>query len=137
MDRATFESGASEHCHGIEWVDSHAQHWLGIPLWLLVGRVDDDNVHEGPAFNQALADAGYTVEVFSATGDSIILESSRITRNPNIILAYQLSGNTLPDEYFPLRLGGADLLDEEKLGQVEKIIVHLDTASLHSLLALR
>ena len=59
MDRATFESGSAEGCHGQEWTDAEGNMWTGIPLYLLVGRVDDDIAHEGPAYNRDLAEAGY------------------------------------------------------------------------------
>jgi len=128
MDRATFESGASPNCHGVTWTDDKAQDWVGIPLWLLVGRVDDDVKHEGPAFNDALAEAGYTVDVVASDGYTVSFESSRINRNDNLIVAHLVNGNPLPDKYFPLRLVGSDLAKNEMSGMIEKIIVHIPEA---------
>jgi len=48
IDRGTFESGASDSCHGTKWVDSKGREWEGIPLWLLLGRIDDENKHGEP-----------------------------------------------------------------------------------------
>ncbi len=115
MDRATFESGSSENCHGTTWTDSHAMRWVGIPLWLLVGRVDNDNVHTGKAYDEALALAGYTVDVITADGQTITFESTRINRNNDIIVAYQVNETALPDEYFPLRLVGSGLRDRKSV----------------------
>lgn len=126
MDRATFESGASPKCHGVTWTDDKAQEWVGIPLWLLVGRVDDTVKHEGPAFNDALADMGYTVDVIASDGYTVSFESGRIKRNDNIIVAYLVNGNPLPDKYFPLRLVGSDLQKNEMAGMIETIKVHVE-----------
>ncbi len=126
MDRATFESGASPNCHGATWTDDRAQRWVGIPLWLLVGRVDDKISHNGPAFNEALADAGYTVDVIAADGYTVSFDSARIKRNDGIIVAYKVNDNPLPEQYFPLRLVGADLEKKEMAGMIAQIVVHLD-----------
>lgn len=125
VDRATFESGAAPNCHGQTWTDDQNQVWTGIPLWLLVGRVDDSIKHEGPAFNDALADAGYTVDVVAADGYTATFDSKRFKRNDNIIVAHLVSGNPLPDKYFPLRLVGSDLTKQEMVGQIVKIVVHV------------
>jgi DMSO/TMAO reductase YedYZ molybdopterin-dependent catalytic subunit len=128
MDRATFESGASPNCHGVTWTDDKAQDWVGIPLWLLVGRVDDDVKHEGPAFNEALADAGYTVDVIASDGYTVSFESSRLKRNDNIIVAHLVNGNPLPEKYYPLRLVGSDLQKNEMAGMIVQIVVHVPAA---------
>ena len=124
MDRATFESGASPNCHGLSWTDGSAQEWIGIPLWLMVGRVDDDVSHEGPAYSDALAEMGYTVDVVASDGYTVSFDSARITRNDNILLAYLVNGNPLPEKYFPLRLVGSDLEKSEMVGNVVQIVVH-------------
>jgi len=128
MDRATFESGASPNCHAGTWTDDKAQPWVGIPLWLLVGRVDDDVQHNGPAFNDALADAGYTVHVVASDGYIVEFDSARIMRNDNILVAITVNGNPLPDQYYPLRLVGSDLKKNEMAGKIMKIVVHLKEA---------
>jgi DMSO/TMAO reductase YedYZ molybdopterin-dependent catalytic subunit len=126
MDRATFESGASPNCHGLTWKDDKAQEWVGIPLYLLVGRVDDDIKHEGPAFNDEAAAAGYTVDVVASDGYTVSFDSARIARNKNMLVAHLVNGNPLPDKYFPLRLVGSDLQKNEMVGMIEKIIVHVE-----------
>lgn len=126
MDRATFESGASPNCHGTSWTDEKAQEWVGISLWLLVGRVDDEITHEGPAFNDELVKAGYTVDVVATDGYTVSFDAARINRNDNIIVAMSVNDNPLPDKYFPLRLVGADLEKGEMVGNIEKIIVHVE-----------
>jgi len=127
MDRATFESGSAEKCHQKTWKDDKAQTWMGMPLWLLVGRVDDEIKHEGPAFNDELADAGYTVEVVAKDGYAVTFDSARVKRNDNLIVAYRVNDNPLPEKDFPLRLVGSDVGKKEGVGAIAKIIVHLDT----------
>jgi DMSO/TMAO reductase YedYZ molybdopterin-dependent catalytic subunit len=129
MDRATFESGAAPNCHAATWTDDKAQDWVGIPLWYLVGRVDDEIKHEGPAFNDQLADAGYTVDVVAKDGYIVTLDSARVKRNNNIVVANQVNDAPLPEKYFPLRLVGSDLKKNEMAGAIAKIVIHFSPAA--------
>jgi len=45
MSIATFESGAAPGCHMASWTDDKGHVWSGIPLYYLIGRVDDDKKH--------------------------------------------------------------------------------------------
>jgi DMSO/TMAO reductase YedYZ molybdopterin-dependent catalytic subunit len=125
IDRATFESGAAPNCHGKTWIDDQAQTWTGIPLWRLVGRVDDGVKHEGPAFDDALAKAGYQIDVVGSDGFAVTFDSKRVSHNDGILVAHLVSGNPLPDKYFPLRLVGADVAKKEMAGQIVNIVVHV------------
>lgn len=129
MDRATFESGSSPTCHGVTWTDDKAQVWSGIPLWLLVGRVDDATKHEGNAYNDALADQGYKVDLVASDGYTVTLDSAKIKRSDTILVAYLVDGNPLTDKYFPLRLVGEGLAKNEMIGGIEKIVVHVPAAA--------
>ena len=121
IDRGTFESGASEGCHGVKYVDDKGREWEGIPLWLLVGRVDDDNPHEDDAFNDSLVQEGYEVKVIALDGYSATLSVSSIARRNNIIVAYKLNGQFLPEDYWPLRLAGEGLTGKQQVGQIKEI----------------
>ena len=55
------------------WTDDKAQKWVGTPLWYLAGRIDDAIKHDGPAFNQSLARAGYLLQVIATDGYSVTL----------------------------------------------------------------
>jgi hypothetical protein len=125
MTRGTFESGVNEQCHGLNWTDSNNNVWTGIPLWLLVGRVDDGDVHETNssvrAFNDTLALHGYTIRVLNGQGYSRDFNSTRVMRNANIIVANGLNGAPLPDPYWPLRLVGSGLSGNEMLSNVIEI----------------
>jgi hypothetical protein len=125
-DRASIESCGAPQCHAATWTDDKAQKWVGVPLWLFVGSVDDEIVHEGPAFNDALANAGYKVDVVAADGYTATFDSARVKRNNNIIVAYKVNDNQLPDEYFPLRLVGSDLTKKEMVGKITGINVGIE-----------
>ena len=129
MDRATFESGASPKCHGTPWRDARGRTWTGIPLWLLVGRVDDGLKHGAHAFNDSLAAAGYTVDVVAGDGATVSFDSSRLGRSDGIIVADLLDGAPLPAKAFPLQLTGPGLKDEERLGGVARIVVRKSPAT--------
>lgn len=125
MDRGTFESGANLNCHGVTWKDEKAQEWVGIPLYLLVGRVDDSNKHETGAYNRELVEKGYTVDVITSDGYKVTFDSARIRFNKNIIVAHRVNGNPLPEKDWPLRLVGLELKGNEMVGKIAEIKVNL------------
>jgi DMSO/TMAO reductase YedYZ molybdopterin-dependent catalytic subunit len=121
MDRNTFESCASPSCHGNTYTDDAAQVWSGVPLWLLAGRVDDENPHEGLAFDRALAEAGYLIELTAADGYTTTIDSAAIAQIDEIIVAYLVNENPLDEDSFPLRLIGPGLSKKQMVGQIRQI----------------
>jgi hypothetical protein len=126
IDRASIESCGAPQCHGASWTDDKAQEWVGVPLWLLIGAVDDAITHEGPAFNDSLVQSNYGIDVIASDGYTITLDAARVARNNNILLAYKVNENPLIDKYFPLRLVGADLAKNEMVGGVVELAVGLE-----------
>ena len=125
VDRATYQSCGSPSCHGSAWTDENGQNWVGVPLWLLVGEVDDANSHDAKAFNDALAEAGYTVDISASDGSTVSLDSKLIKRNNNILLAFMVNEAELPEQYYPLRLVGSGLDKKQMVGKVETIQLNL------------
>lgn len=125
MDRGTFESGAAIGCHGQEWIDAEGNRWTGIPLYLLVGRVDDEIAHDGPAYNRELAQAGYQVKITAADGYSVEVASTDMYYKKDLIVAYEMNGEPLPEEYWPLRLVGEGVDKSVMIGQITEIEVLL------------
>ncbi|MDD5015708.1 MAG: molybdopterin-dependent oxidoreductase [Atribacterota bacterium] len=121
IDRGTFESGSAEGCHGVKWADNKGREWEGIPLWLLVGRIDDENQHEDHAFNDGLVQEGYQVKIVASDGYSCTFPISAIARKNDIIVAYKVDGQSLPEEYWPLRVVGEGLTGKDKVGQISEI----------------
>jgi DMSO/TMAO reductase YedYZ molybdopterin-dependent catalytic subunit len=125
-DRASVESCGAPQCHGTTWTDDKAQQWAGVPLYYFVGSVDDEIAHEGPAFNRDLVKTGYTIDVIAADGYTVTFDAQRVQYNKNIIVAYKVNDNTLPEEFFPLRLVGDDLTKKEMVGMISQIKVGLE-----------
>jgi hypothetical protein len=122
MDQATFESGSAIGCHGVKWTDDQNRVWEGIPLWYLVGRVDDPTeTHKGDAFSDAIADAGYEVQLIAVDGYTLKLTSAEVKRNDALIISYKRDGDPLPENQWPLRLVGATLQKSQMIGQIVTI----------------
>jgi DMSO/TMAO reductase YedYZ molybdopterin-dependent catalytic subunit len=129
VTRDSYQSCGSPSCHGIGWQDSNGQNWVGVPLWLLVGEVDDADSHSDKAYNRALADAGYTVDIVGGDGYKVTLDSQTIKLNNQILMAFQVNDGELPEKYYPLRLVGTGLQNNQMVGQVARIIVNVPTAT--------
>jgi len=131
IDRGSYESCSASGCHGSTWTDTQAQEWSGTPLWIIVGRVDDEFKHGSDVqpYNRELAEAGYTIEVVAADGYSVTFDSQRISEDNAIILANKVNGNMLSEGDSPLRLVGPTLTGKESIGAVVKIILHLNGGS--------
>ncbi len=125
IDRTLFESGSAPGCHQARWTDGDGRVWRGVPLWLLVGWVDDENVHRPGAFNRMLAAQGYPIELISGSGDSVTLLSDRIADDDEVFLAYEVDGERLEGADAPLRLVGPSLDPAEMLGGIVEIRLDL------------
>jgi hypothetical protein len=109
-----FENGAA--CHSPTTGNPYSytegsNTWTGIPLWYLLGYVDDTTVIHGiGAFNDALAEAGYTIIVKGKDGSgnpvSAALNSASVSRNNSILIANKVNGAVLPAADLPLKLVG-------------------------------
>lgn len=127
VDRGSFESCSASGCHGASWTDTKAQEWSGTPLWIIVGRVDDEYKHGSDVepYNRELAESGaYTVEVVGADGKSVTFDSKAIEEDNAILLANKVNGNMLSGDDFPLRLVGSGLDEGQSIGNVTKVILH-------------
>jgi DMSO/TMAO reductase YedYZ molybdopterin-dependent catalytic subunit len=100
-----------------------------VPLWLLVGEVDDSDSHTENAFNHTLADAGYTIDVVGGNGKTITLDSKAIKENNDILVAFMVNDGELPQQYFPLRLVGSGLQNSQMVGQITRITVNVPPAA--------
>jgi DMSO/TMAO reductase YedYZ molybdopterin-dependent catalytic subunit len=128
VSRDSFQSCGSPSCHGSSWVDENGQNWVGVPMWLLVGEVDDANSHEDDAYNETLADAGYTVDVVGGDGYTVTLDSQFIKNNNDLLVAFTVNEAELPSQYYPLRLVGSNLENNQMVGQITQILVNVPPA---------
>jgi len=129
VTRDSYQSCGSPSCHGTSWQDENGQNWVGVPLWLLVGEVDDEDSHSDIAYNRSLADTGYSVDIVGGDGYKVTLDSKTIKLNNQILVAFLVNDGELPEKYYPLRLVGTGLKNNQLVGQVNKIIVNVPTSS--------
>jgi DMSO/TMAO reductase YedYZ molybdopterin-dependent catalytic subunit len=129
VDRSTFESCASPGCHGTAWRDDAGREWSGLPLWLLVGRVDDAVSHGDRAFNDSLAHRGYVADVMARDGGKLSFASARLARSGGLVVAHRVDGEPLAAAAFPLRLVGPGLAAGDSLGGIERVLVHVPAAA--------
>ncbi len=126
ITRASYVSCASPGCHGSGWVDSEGQRWEGIPLWLVVGSVDDGHTHGAGAFNRKLAARDYTIELIGSTGAKAFLSSRFVMKHKDVLLAGKVDGGELPPQDFPLRLVGPGLTDDLAIGRITKVLLRIE-----------
>lgn len=120
--------------HYIEWTDFSGKVWSGVPLWVLLGTVDDIELANHWTFNDAVAATGYTVKVIASDGFNKTFSGSTLARNDNYIIANEMNGAPLGDSAFPLRLVGSGVtkpdgtLGGSAVGKIAKIeILELQT----------
>ncbi|MDY6932355.1 MAG: hypothetical protein SVJ22_10635, partial [Halobacteriota archaeon] len=120
-------------CHHASYIDSEGKEWEGIPLWYLMGAVDDDNTHGSSAFNTTIAEDGYDVDVIAGDGYSKTFNSTYLSENDSYIVACYLNGSDLPGlddsgkPLAPLKLVGQYLLSGQKVSNI--INITLDISS--------
>ena len=109
--------------HKATYTDSKGRVWEGMPLWFLAGMVDDTDRHTDEAFNEALAGAGYRVEITATDGYWVSIDSQNIIRNANYIVANALNATTMAegDGNWPLRLVGPSVSGSASISQIESI----------------
>lgn len=131
ITKAFFEDGLAcpSSGHQVFWTDDDSNVWGGVPLWLLVGMIDDDP-DEGPNhfnFNDDLAAQNYEVNVIAGDGWSATLESAAIARNNGYIVANTLNGEPLPvlteteKPCWPLYLKGSAVFGGQQVGNIVRI----------------
>ena len=122
VTRSFFEAGEAPNCHGVSWTDNNSNVWMGIPLWLLAGIVDDWTFNMSD-FNSSLASSnGYNVVVISATGGNRTFTSSLVVNSgSSMIVANELNGAVLPDKYWPLTLVGPGVPSDDVVVNIVEI----------------
>ncbi|MEN6517586.1 MAG: carbohydrate-binding protein [Methanospirillum sp.] len=126
ITKSYFESGLSWSGHRATYTDASGGVWEGMPLWRLVGYVDDENEHSGASYNNTLAELGYTIRVIAADGFSKTFTSQEIAESSNYIVANTLNGSALPDQIngknvWPLKLVGTNATGGKSVGNITEI----------------
>jgi len=109
--------------HKASYTDDKGRVWEGMPLWLLAGFVDDEDLHSNNAFNDQLARAGYQVVLTAADGYTVTIDSADIIRNTDYIVANTLNGAPIPEDSgdWPLRLVGPAVKGGTSISQISRI----------------
>jgi len=123
LTQSSYISCASPGCHGSSYTDKSGVMWEGVPLWLVVGSVDDGHTHGAGAFNRALAAKGYRIELIAQNGVTTFLSSRDLLKHKDWILAGKVGGDELSPDEFPLRLVGPGLTDDESIGRITKVLL--------------
>ena len=126
MDKATFESGVAPGCHGKTWTDELGHVWTGMPLWYLVGWVDNNTTMD---YSDALADQGYDIHIANSNGDIVMFTSQFVKRNDNLIIAYQVDGQSLSGAQWPLALVGSSVDQQHQISGIIKIRLFLPSST--------
>ena len=99
-----------------------------MPLWRLVGLVDDQVGHEDltGAYNDTLADQGYNITVIAGDGFSRTFTSQDVKRSANFLVASKMNGSALPEQvngkyYWPVKLVGANATGGKSVGNISEI----------------
>ncbi len=102
-----FEAGLAcpSSGHLVEWTDLDGNVWSGVPLWLLLGMVDDNETSSHWTFNDDVAAAGYSVVVTAFDNFSRTFSSAKVARSNDYVVANRMNGQELADSW-PLRLVG-------------------------------
>jgi PKD repeat protein/DMSO/TMAO reductase YedYZ molybdopterin-dependent catalytic subunit len=116
----------STDCHEASYTDTTTGNvYTGIPLWRLMGWVDDRIPHGPDGFNDAAAIAGYKVIVKAGDGYAKEFTSQQIGKNDNFIIANTMNGAPLPTDGshppYPLRLVGSGATGGNSVGNVVEI----------------
>jgi hypothetical protein len=128
VDRSLFTEGTAPGCHGATWKDAEGQVWSGIPLWLLAGYVDNKN--NAMEIDPAVWSQGFEVQVVSANGTTADFTSAQIYNNDNMIVAYQVNGQSLPVTQWPLALVGAAFDQQHEISQITEIKLILPSTTM-------
>ena len=123
LTKSQFEAKLALH-GGVNYTDDDGL-WGGLPLYTIVGIVDDNDPE---TFNTALAAEGYSIKVTSEDGYSINFESADISECDGYIMANSLNSTELPRTIgekekpcYPLRMVGNDVGAGQLIGAIESV----------------
>jgi hypothetical protein len=95
--------------------------WIGVPLWRIIGRIDDGTPRGEAAFNESKSNSGYEVWITAGDDYSKNITSSLISKNDKIILASQMNSAELPEKNRPVWVVGEGLKTSQMVFNVIKI----------------
>ena len=129
--------GERAHGHAITYTDDDGHVWRGMPLYMLVGFVDDacqhdENLVDNMAYNVTLAkNDAYTVILANADGDTVSFTSREIMRNRDYLVVNQADNHTFSVDsgIWPLALRGKAVPKEKAIDGITTLTLVYDAAS--------
>lgn len=123
INQTFFEESAS--CHKGSFTDEDGNEYTGIPLWRLLGWVDDEVSHGSEGFNDAAFESGYVVVVKAGDGYSREFSTKDLTTSDEIIIANNMNGEPLAADgekpSYPLKLVGPTITGGNSVGNIVEI----------------
>jgi hypothetical protein len=117
MTNLVYESQATSQAATWNQSDSNSNTtWSGIPLYKLI-----DWYQNSGSISSSVLSLGYNVSIIGTDNYTIVLNSTRVQANNNIILANQANGTTLQGAYYPLTLTGSNMTKRECVKSVAQI----------------
>ncbi len=113
--------GCGVHTESFESEDGTYE---GIPLYILVGAVDDGETRSHWSLNDTLVEEGYEVEVIAEDDYSYTFDIEDVAYNESMIVASRLDREPLPEDEYPLRLVGEDLGSGMSVKNIAEIRLH-------------
>ncbi len=121
MTNLVFETEATAHAATWAQNDTNSNStWAGIALYQLVNHYADSG-----SISYGVLSLGYNVTVVGSDGYPIVLNSTRVQSNDNIIVANEANGTALSGKYYPLTLTGSNLTKREGVKNIVQI--HITT----------
>ena len=121
LTRSEFESCTAPGCHR-KTVTLKGHTYQGLPLYFLVGKVDDNKAsNKSGDFNAALARRGYWIDVGNSGRKTSVSSKLIAGRTKYIILAWKRDGQYLSGKQAPLWLIGAKLTGAQRIYGIKSI----------------
>ena len=122
LTRKDFESCTAPSCHGQSTVKLNGHSYQGLPLYFLVGKVDDNKAMNNTGdFNVSLATKGYWIDVRNSKRKISVSSKLIAGKTRKIILAWRLDGKELTGANAPLWLIGPKLKSAQRIPGIKSI----------------
>ena len=142
ISKKEFEQGLAcgkrAHGHAVTYTDNAGHVWTGMPLYMLVGWVDDacqhdENLVDNKAYNMTLAESdAYTVVLGNARGEEASFTASEIMKSSDYLVVNQADNHTfgVDGDIWPLALRGEAVPAEKAIDGITTLtLVYTDTPS--------
>ncbi len=140
ISKKEFEQGLAcgerAHGHAMTYTGDDGHVWKGMPLYMLVGWVDDacqhdENLVDNKAYNVTLAkNDAYTVILENTDGDTVSFTSSEIMRSRDHLVVNQADNHTfgIDSDIWPLALRGEAVPAEKAIDGITTLTLVYDAA---------